>query len=312
MMLFGQVGAGIDVDSVAALPPDRAPLLKLHGCWSTNPNCTIWAPGQLEVEPFESRIAASAEWLANRLLDRDLLVVGYWTDWDYLNGVLERTLGRVRPARVVVVDLCDEHSFQAKAPALYALGQRATTAFSHVKESGHKFLDRLRLEFSRSFVRRTLHSGSDIFEHRVGIRPDAAWLEPPEIDSESYWRMRRDLEGCRPNEPARERLPPEEPMLGLTLLQLRAKGATADGPFWIAGSRRIRIVRAPNQALHIIEAAYDGELPPAVAPDINVAVGAESQAVAAHIVRSGTGATIARGSAGRWLTRADAEAELGL
>jgi hypothetical protein len=99
--------------------------------------------------------------LTVRLLDRDLLIVGYWTDWDYLNGVLERSLGAVRPARVIIVDPAEGASLAAKAPALYALGQRARLAFQHVSASGSEFLERLRLKFSKSFVRRVLYAGID-------------------------------------------------------------------------------------------------------------------------------------------------------
>ena len=62
--------------------------------------------------------------LAGGLMDRDLVIVGYWTDWDYLNGVLERTLGEVRPSRVVVVDLGEGRTFEIKAPVLYRIGER--------------------------------------------------------------------------------------------------------------------------------------------------------------------------------------------
>ena len=232
MMLFGRIGAGIDGITVAALPPHRAPLLKIHGCWGIDPTTTVWTARQLLVEPIASRISSSETWLSVRLLDRDLVIVGYWTDWDYLNDVLARALGQVRPARVIVVDPSESATLAAKAPTLFALGQRATTAFLHVQTSGDIFLDRLRLSFSRSFVRRVLHSGRESFRETKGADPDAALTEAPVMDSTTLWQVRRDLEGCPPNEPARQRVPPEEPLLGLTILQLRARGAVAEGPFW--------------------------------------------------------------------------------
>jgi hypothetical protein len=83
-ILFGRVGAGISRGIVAALPNSQSPLLKVHGCWS-DPASTIWARGQIDMEPFRTRIDEAGRWLEVRLLDRDILVVGYWTDWDYLN-----------------------------------------------------------------------------------------------------------------------------------------------------------------------------------------------------------------------------------
>lgn len=310
-MMFGQIGVGIDKTSVATLPPEISPLLKLHGCWAFDRNNTIWAPGQLSAEPVAGRIDGSKEWLSVRLLDCDLLIVGYFTDWDYLNGVFEHTLGDVRPARVVVIDPSDGAWLATKAPALYALGQRAQSAFCHVNVSGELFLERLRVEFSTSFVRRVLHAGRHLYEDQNGPA-DPTWMEPALTDADTYWHIRRDLEGCFPNQPAHGHAPPEEPMLGLTLLQLRAHGASADGQYWLLGGRRIRVVRMPNQALYMVQAAFESETAPAIAPDMVIAVGAEALPLPAHIVRAGTTATIARGGAGRWLTRAEAVAELGL
>jgi hypothetical protein len=312
MMLYGHIGAGIEKTSVAALPPEISPLLKIHGCWSLDQDNTVWAPGQLAAEPVASRIAGCREWLSIRLLDRDLVIVGYFTDWDYLNGVLEDTLGNVRPARVVIVNRSDGASLAARAPALYALGQRSTSLFCHVRESGAVFLERLRVEFSRSFVRRVLHRGKEAFQELKGTAPDPSWLEPPPIDAEALWRARRDLEGRLPNEPAGERVPADEPLLGLTVLQLRAGGAIAVGPYWFFNGIYVRVVRAPNQLLHQVQAAFASETPPVIALDIVIAVGAEAAGLAPHIVRGRTAPTIARGSAGRWLTRADAILELGL
>jgi hypothetical protein len=274
--------------AVAALTPDISPLLKLHGCWSSDRDNTVWAPGQLAVEPVASRIQGNREWLLTRLLDRDLIIVGYFTDWDYLNKVLERTLGEVRPARVVIVDPSPGAVLAAKAPALHSLGGRARVSFCHVRTSGSEFLERLRLEFSQAFVRRLLYAGSEAYEHRMGAVPDPAWLEPPGIGVADLWQVRRDLEGCFPNEPARHRVPPEEPVLGLMLLELRAKGATADGPYWLLGGHRIRVLRTPNQLLHMVQVAFERETPPVAAPDVIIAVGAEiGGARVASVLRAG-------------------------
>jgi SIR2-like domain len=311
-LLFGQIGAGIDGATVATLPPDRAPLLKLHGCRTRDPDNMVWASGQLAVEPVASRIASIDQWLRGRLLDRDLIIVGYWTDWDYLNDVLAATLGAARPARVIVVNPADGATFQDKAPALYSLGQRATGQFNHVARSGSEFLDALRLEFSKSFVRRVLHAGANEFFAQTGAHPSAVLTEPPPLTNDILWSVRRDLEGRMPLEPARERNPANEPLLGLTILQLRAIGAVADGSYWLLNGRRIRVLRASNQPLHRIQAAFEREMAPTVAPDIVVAVGAESQALPANIARVGTAPTITRGNASRWMSRPEAVQELRL
>lgn len=309
--LFGHVGVGID-QRIATLPADIAPLLKLHGCRLCDPDNAVWARGQLAVDPVAARIAFSQNWLPVRLLDRDLIIVGYWTDWDYLNEVLTATLGAVRPSRVIVVDPCDDAAFERKAPDLYALGHRASNGFQHVRASGADFLAALRREFSRAFVRRALHTGAAQFEAVTGAPANPIWLEPPILDNRDLWQTRRDLEGRAPGEPAKNRDPPAEPLVGLTVLQLRARGATPDGTYWVLGGRKVRVLRAPNIMLHQVEAAFARDVAPVVAPDIVVAVGSESYSLPASITRAGTPATIARGTSSVWMTRPDAVAGLGL
>jgi hypothetical protein len=147
---------------------------------------------------------------------------------------------------------------------------------------------------------------------QTGGAPNQAWLEPPAVDNVSFWRIRRDLEGRKPTQPARQRVPDDEPLLGMTILQLRAAGATADGPYWILSGRRIRVLRTPNTPLQMVEAQFRQELAPVIAPDIVIAVGAEGGTQLPDIVRGRPAATIARGSSSRWLTRASAVEELNL
>lgn len=309
--LFGQVGVGIDQYRVATLPPDVSPLLKIHGCRS-DPDSMVWAPGQLVVDPVKHRISFSTKWLNVRLLDRDLLIVGYWTDWDYLNKVLATTLGAVNPTRVIVVDVSDSASFKTKAPALYKLGIRASNGFQHVKASGADFLDSLRQEFSKTFVRGVLHSGKSDYLNLKGSNPEVAWTEPANLDNDTLWQIRRDLEGQTPNSPAKERKPPPGSLVGLTLLQLQSAGAVQDGYYWKLNDLLVRVIRAVDKTLHGVEAEFEGETPPLVAPDFVIAVGAEAQSLPTSIVRAKTLPSIARGSSTRWLSRPEAVIELGL
>jgi hypothetical protein len=312
-MLFGEIEAGIDGHSLAELPLNTSPLLKIHGCRLRDRPNMVWAPDQLDSEPVASRIANSTAWVTPRLLNRDLLVVGYWTDWDYLNAILGRTLGAVNPARVTVVTPDAGELLAEKAPELMAIGGNATVSFHHVRVSGADFLDALRRDFSRSFVRRVLRSGSNDFEAMTGAAPHAQWQEPANLDSETLWLVRRDLEGCSPGHPASMREPPPaETLLGLTLLQLQAAGAVVDGPYWNLAGRRIRVLRAANKALHRVQAEYERETAPAIAPELVIAVGAEAEFLAKNVARTSVSGTITRGSGGRWFTRQGAFEELGL
>jgi hypothetical protein len=309
-MLFGKVGAGVDRATLVQLPPGRSPFLKIHGCWS-NPGETVWAAGQVDADPIKTRLEQRAQWLTPRLLNCDLVIVGFWSDWEYLNSVLELSLGTVMPSKVIVVDPCETAALVTKAPALYAIGERSNE-FCHVRTFGDRFLERLRVDFSRTFVRRTLGKSRTAYHDLVGADPDPLWLEPTSMDAETLWRIRRDLEGCNPNAPARLLEPLEESLLGLTILQMRSHGAVADGCYWNLGGQRIRVLRAANKALQEVEALFSREVAPAIAPDITIAVGAESMALPASVARGSAGGSIARGPAGRWLSRTQAATELGL
>jgi hypothetical protein len=247
-----------------------------------------------------------------RLLDRDLIIVGYATDWDYLNDALAAVLGAARPARVIVVNPDDGVAFERKAPVLYQLGQRASTSFAHVRSTASAFLAALRLAFSKSFVRRILYAGADEYRHQTGVDPHFDWTEPPNVDNDTFWKMRRDLEGRLPTEPAQAHNPPDEPLIGLTLLQLQARGAIPDGSYWLLDGHRIRVLRGLNTPLHRVQMAFEREVAPIIAPDIVVVVGAEAHALPANIARGETRSTIARGTASRWMTRLEAVEILGL
>jgi SIR2-like domain len=310
--LFGQIEAGIDGKAVAALPPGAVPMLKIHGCRHVDWLNTVWARSQLTIQPVLGRVASSIPWVSQRLLNRDLLIVGYWTDWDYLNQILTQVMNAITPSRVIVVDPADAATFPVKAPALFDLGQRAASGFHHVTSSGADFLAALRRKFSDHIVRAVLHSGSAAYEDDKGVAPDPTWLEPPAMDDTQSWLLRRDLLGCAPNAPATSRTPPHEPLLGMTLLRLLAAGATSDGSSWKLGGKAIRVLRTPNQILHRVEAEYDGDIAPIVAPDFVIAVGAESRALPTSIARGGGPPSIARASGGSWLSYSDAVKEFGL
>lgn len=299
--LNGQVFMGIDGHGLATGPAGTAPLLKIHGCWVADRFNTVWAPGQLNASPVRERIERSAVWLQANLLNKDLVVVGYSTDWDYLNAVLERTLGVVAPSSVLVVDPSSTADFAAKAPQLAALTDRSASSF-HLQASGADFLEGLRRAYSEAFLRVALAQGATEFEAMTGLPPDPDHLAAPATDLDSLWRIRRDLLGCRPGDPARDRDPPNEPAVGLTVLELRAAGAVLDGSHWRVNGRTVRVLRTPNAFLHRVEADFARETAPSAAADVVVAVGAADIHLRPSIARSSPG-TIARGGGSRWVTR---------
>ncbi len=307
--LLGQVFTGIDGIAISAPPGGAAPMLKIHGCWVQERQNTIWAPGQLTIPPVVGRIASSTTWLKTALLDKDLLIVGYSTDWDYLNAVIEQTLGAVAPASVLVVDPSQTAEFAAKAKDLAALAGRATKGAFHLRVSGSDFLDSLRLTFSKVFIRRALAKGAPAFEVSSGHPPSPANLDAPELDNDTLWQIRRDLLGCKPGKPVKQAMPYDEPAVGLTLLQIREAGGTSDGPYWKINGRIVRVIRGSGSFLHALEGEYRWEMPPITAPDIVVAAGAEDVGLPADLARRPDN-SIARGAGPSWMTRATFEATL--
>ena len=310
-MLFGQIGVGVSQKGVPKIPVDKSPLLKIHGCW-TNPEETIWAAGQIDKEPIRTNIRKCGQWLETRLANCDLLVVGYWTDWDYLNEVLQASFETVNLSRVIVVDPCETETFVTKAPVLYQLSQCDDVEFCHVRSPGDTFLNKLRVEFSRSFIRRILYWGKEAYTEHIGNEPREEWLEPATKDAEVLWRIRRDLEGCYPNIPSKKRNPSKEPLVGLTILQLQARGAVSNESFWNLGEQTIRVISAANCFLHEVESAFSGETAPAIALHYTIAVGAESVSLPPDFARGSANNSIVRGSSAIWLSRLDAIEEFDL
>lgn len=312
--LSGEIEGLLDGQEAENGPGDRSPLLKIHGCWTKAKDETVWAPRQLGQDPIKSRIQHSHNWLNLHLSNKDLLVVGFWSDWSYLNTVLDAALGAVHPAKVTIVDPTDTATLEAKAPGLWALGNQEGVSFRHVNVSGADFLDYLRRQFSRTFYRKALHQASQAYIDTSGNEPDENWYELPEdISSTCVYAIRRDIEGREPAECARNKAPdPQETLVGLTIMQLCAKGAVFDDGYWLLGEKRIRVLRTAK-LLHSVKEVFGREVPPFGAADVVICVGSEDIGVPANIARTGTSMNIVRGGpAGEWMTRTKAYGELAL
>jgi hypothetical protein len=143
--LLGEPKANIAIDRAeAARPWNHKPHVKLHGCFRRDIADTLWCSRQLQMNPFQTRIQEFREWLPGILLERDLVFVGFWSDWAYLNQVLEGVLSNTQAGRIVLVNPTDPDLLQEKAPGLWALAHTEGTEFIHVRQSGDVFLDELR------------------------------------------------------------------------------------------------------------------------------------------------------------------------
>ena len=308
--LFGGVVAATRREDAAAFYPAKAPLLKIHGCWKSDHKQTVWAPSQLQSEPDQSRITACALWIEQQLLNRDLVVVGFFTDWDYLNALLKRCLGAVAPSNVIVVDPSPTDILKGKAPALFSIGGQISGGFYHVQHSGAEFLNELRHKWSVSYMRRTLTSGNQLLVDAGDKRASENNCKPPAADVDQLWAIRRDIEGLAPSDPCKNREPIDAASVGRVIVILRHAGAVLDGDCWSLNGQRIRVIKASGKALNDFERVYAGSTSPLSAPDITIASGARDFGLKSDIARSGRPSDVVRNRSTSFLTDEQAEREL--
>jgi len=290
----------LDGDEANVDATRQAPLLKFHGCAQRDPASTVWAPSQLEDPVISARIQRSETWMAANLRKKDLLVVGFWSDWEYLNAVIGDALADVQPLSVTVVDLSPTEGLEAKAPQLWQIAHADNVQFEHVRESGADVLDELRRAFSMNYLRQVLAAGQAIFEESTGIPCDPEWLDVSAYDSETLYGLRRDAEGIPALQPATLIRPGNVEALGYFHLLLRRAGATQRPDGYDLNGRSIRVINGASAILGSLRAKFI-EPPVAIASDIVVAVGATDLGLPSNVVRRGkSGDLIRPDAAGDW------------
>ncbi|CAG9226295.1 SIR2 family protein [Paraburkholderia sabiae] len=302
----------LDGDEATADTVRQAPLLKFHGCSHRDRPSTVWAPSQLNDPTIAARIARSRVWMAANLRQKDLLVVGFWSDWEYLNAVLGEALIDVQPLSVTVIDLSPMDALQQKAPQLWEIAHAQNVTFEHVQASGDVALDELRRAFSSNYLRQVLNAGRAAFELATGVQCEPAWLNVGDFDSETLYGLRRDAEGVSAAEPAKLLRPANPEALGFFHLLLRQAGAIQRADGYELNGRRIRVLNGAQSVLGTLRGKFT-EPPSLMQADIVVAVGATDLGVPNNVVRGGRAGDVIRPDpAGEWFDLAGARAELGI
>lgn len=302
----------LDGDEANVDTVHQAPLLKFHGCAQRDPVSTVWAPSQLDDPVISTRIERSKIWMAANLRQKDLLIVGFWSDWEYLNSVIGGALADVQPMSVTVVDLSPTDVLEDKAPQLWQLAHADNVHFEHVRESGANVLDDLRKEFSRNYLRQVLAAGRAIFEQSTGVPCDSDWLQIADFDSETLYGLRRDAEGVPADQPAKRLRPGNVEALGYFHLLLRQAGATQLADGYALNGRSIRVINGAEAILESLRAKFI-EPPVAVASDIVVAVGATHLGLPSNVIRGGRAGNLMRpAAAGDWFDLNGARVELNI
>jgi len=300
--------------SEAAVPRHYQPLLKIHGCARRGRRDTLWCREQLQEPEWQARILDTARWLTGRLSERDLVFVGYWTDWAYLNEVLAQVIENGRPRSVTLIDPSPPEALRAKAPDLWNWAHRDGIAFHHLQIPGTEFLQKLRHRFSYLLLKRIAAVGAEAFERNTSS-PCPSFPILDSSSNEDLYDLRRDWSGVRRDQVTRRRdAEPSDELLSKTLCDLLAAGAITDGALFITNGRRVRLFQASGRMLYTVKAELSGDTTSFDAPEVTVCVGAyDDGGVPENLVRSGRGSTIIRpGISGEWCTHEKANDILGI
>ena len=307
--------SALDGVEAGELPDRYRPLLKLHGCCKRDRKNTLWACSQISAnDVISERLGNSANWLSGHLDGKDLVVVGFWTDWAYLNDVLAKAMAGFEPRTVVLVDPADPTVLQEVAPRLWKWANKQETEFFHVREKADAFLDELRIMFSRCFIKKALDGGvhpfATLFPEREAVEAEL----PDSLSSGDLYSLRKDLCGCSSARPSRLRNPDQAMnLVGAFFLAVIAAGGTIKGTCFSLQGQGVRVINCANRLLSDVQDEFTSDLGVSRDCDAVVCVGAVDDGVPSNLVRGGEPRTIVRqGWDGEWMTSDSAREWLSL
>lgn len=287
------------------------PLLKFHGCMTRAKHETLWTKGQLAEPAIQSKIESCSQWITQNLPGKHLVVVGFWTDWGYLNDVLANAFTINTAASVTVVDPSPTPDLNTKAPDLWAKLNALSAKFEHVAVSGADFLDEVRIEYSKSWLAKFYQRGASLAT-AVGITstPSASTL-----GGEELYNLRQDAQGVPYHRAATLKEPSmDAAQASLMHFELAEQGATREGPWLRHAGKTIRVINGAGRELAELKGSYR-EPSSVLQSDVVICAGAIKLGTPARIIASGSGMSIVKSSPGggsNWLTREEAHAALGL
>ena len=291
---------------------DHRPLLKFHGCMNLNREATLWTHAQLDHAKYEKAITSCKTWMSLNLPSRDLVVVGFWTDWGYLNEVLAEALKDKNFNSVTVIDPAETAELIKKAPVLWDILSK-TPHFQHLSLSGSDGLEEIRNAYSKVWVKKLYALGKPLFDERKGECPPEL-LDVSEMETEALYDLRRDAEGVAHNQAAKTREPIlEAAQTALAHLLFAAKSIRVRSWYNIEG-KTVRIVHGAGQGLDTVKRRFE-QAPLATQADIVVCAGSLNQGVPAYLISRGQNNNVVRpepGGGAEWLTLEDACARFNL
>ncbi len=257
------------------------------------------------------RVSTCSTWMNLNLPGKDILVVGFWTDWGYLNNVFAKALAVHGFGSITVVDPQGSAALETKAPQLWASLTGGTTRFEHIQASGADALTELRTTFSKVWLKKFYQFGKPLLEQ------EGKTYTPidPDMNSEDLYSSRCDAESRPSNSAALTKEPAKEGAQAAFFHHLLLQAtANRNGSWYDYAGKKIRVVQGGGEALNTVRERHM-EPPASAQPDIIVCAGAMDIPLPGKILGSGTGASVVRpapGGAARWLTLEGARGELGI
>ncbi|MDO9460335.1 MAG: SIR2 family protein, partial [Alphaproteobacteria bacterium] len=307
-----QLRGALDGVQASKYADATSPLLKFHGCMNLDPERTLWTHGQLDLPAIKERVESCIGWMNLNLPQRDLLVVGFWTDWGYFNDVLAPILSENTLSSITVIDPQPTDVLKKKAPLLWDI-LSSSPQFEHVVGSGNEVLPEIRKAYSRVWVRKLYYLGAPLMAGQGGAIPSVEEIDASELDVTALYDLRRDAEGRPMNRAARDWAPSASAaQTGLAHLLVSAAADERRGSWYVKAGQTIRIVHGAGEGLTTVKERFK-EPPTAPQADVVICAGAVEQGVPGSIMGKGLPAGIVRpksGSGSRWITLEAAKVEL--
>lgn len=296
-----------DIDgNEASTVRDRKPHLKIHGCLDRDDKNTLWCRSQLKSGPLKTRHQQFKAWLSANLKERDLVFVGFWSDWSYLNDIFQDALGGIDKGLVVIVNPSDEALLESKAPKLWSWSGSANVTRFVVNQSADTFLVELRTAFWKAFIERLHRESLSAYVGLTGRHLAAPPSLPAIVSCEDLYLLHLDACGVPRGEVARQKRPVDSMgVLGAVQIGLLSKGAQLEGNHYLLNGSHIRVVNGQGRLLSAVRKRYQEEPVDFTKADTTICVGAKDDGgVPPDIVRTAANIpTIVRPASSRdWLT----------
>lgn len=289
------------------------PLLKIHGCCVRNRLNTIWYKKQLDSPKVNQRIEGFKNWLSGNLTEKDIIIVGFWSDWSYLNEIFEKCISNVEPRSVILIDPSSSIELEDKAPDMWRWANSPNVNFLHIRESGSTFLNELRKCFSVHFLQRLIKYSAGIKESTDEFK--SKYIEPfQSLSVNDLYNIRRNFCGVPHNKPVKtKRHIAENENIGRCHITLIDEGATLSNSLYQLRNMKIRLIHAAGQLMSSIKKKHGYEHLHDDYSDITICVGAIGEPSPSDLVRAGTENNIIRsGISGNWITSNQCNESIGI